>query len=104
MLKPPIKIDGADVIAYIILNQKHQKSGKTSHYINDALVTEFSGLAICKYADSEEFYLFYCNESWECITDTYHETVESAIDQAEFEFITSKSDWIFCNDEQTISK
>jgi hypothetical protein len=31
-------------------------------------------------------YLFYCDDDWRCLTDTYHEGMEHAVAQAEFEF------------------
>jgi hypothetical protein len=31
-------------------------------------------------------YLFYCDPSWNVITDTWHQDVAAAIDQANFEF------------------
>ena len=65
MVNPPSEIDQASVVAYIILEQKHQNTGNTSHIVKGELLTEFNGLAICKYSDSKEHYLFYCNDSWE---------------------------------------
>ena len=31
-------------------------------------------------------YLFYCDVAWNSVTDTYHDSMESAVEQAEFEF------------------
>jgi hypothetical protein len=31
-------------------------------------------------------YLFYCDDVWKTMTDIYHEDLEQAIAQAEFEF------------------
>jgi hypothetical protein len=49
-------------------------------------VGEFAGLAIAKYPNDSGFYLFYCDAEWAVITDTYHDSVERAVHQAEFEF------------------
>lgn len=45
-----------------------------------------AGLAVCRYEDGGGFYLFYCDGEWNVVTDTYHESVEGAKNQAEFEY------------------
>jgi hypothetical protein len=50
-------------------------------------VKEFAALAIARYdSESRGVYLFYCDPSWNVITDTWHEDVAAGIDQATFEF------------------
>lgn len=43
-------------------------------------------LAIARYDNSSDIYLFYCDEQWEVVADTCHASVQEAIAQAEFEF------------------
>jgi hypothetical protein len=38
-------------------------------------------------------YLFYFDANGNCLTDTWHETVERAKAQAQFEFETDEGDW-----------
>jgi hypothetical protein len=45
-----------------------------------------AGLAICQYSGDSAYYLFGCDEEWRPITDTWHQTVEQAKEQAEFEY------------------
>lgn len=45
-----------------------------------------SRLAACRYKDQPGVYLFYCDEGWTVVTDTFHGTVEGATDQARHEF------------------
>ena len=52
-------------------------TGNTTHYDGD------SG-----------FYLFYLDKSGKEQTDTYHESIEGAFKQAEFEFGVKKEYWI----------
>jgi hypothetical protein len=61
--------------------------------VGGELARDFYGLAICKYENGGGYYLFYCNEDWETITDTWHETMEDAMEQAEFEYTNTKTDW-----------
>ena len=92
--KIPTKIGGANLICYVILDSRHIKTGNTEHWVGGQILEEVYGLAICKYDNDTGYYLFYCNRNWETITDTFHDTVEDAKDQAEFEFSNTVSTWI----------
>jgi hypothetical protein len=85
MIKPPPLIDGATILRFADVSDS-LVTGATRHVVNGDEVTEFAALAIAQYPSDSGFYLFYCNENWEAMTDTYHETLEAAIEQAEFEF------------------
>ena len=54
-----------------------------------------AGLAICQYAGEEAFYLFGCDADWQSVTDTWHETLNDAQDQAEFEYEGVNRTWVF---------
>jgi hypothetical protein len=43
------------------------------------------GLAICQ-SKIGGFYLFSCNADWKVLADTWHESIDDAIDQAEYEY------------------
>lgn len=45
------------------------------------------------------FYLFSLDEAEEWVTDTWHESVDDAFDQAEFEFGLVRSDWAAADDD-----
>ena len=60
-------------------------TGRTRHVVARVEVGGFAGLAI-EYPNDRGFYLFYCDGEWGVVTDTYHDSVENAVDQAEFEF------------------
>ena len=50
-------------------------------------VSDVAGVAIARYdEDPTGVYLFYCDQSWDVITDTRHENLASAVEQANFEF------------------
>jgi hypothetical protein len=49
-------------------------------------VHDFAALALAKYDADPGVYLLYCDKDWNVVTDTYHDDIESAIAQAEFEF------------------
>ena len=52
-----------------------------------------AGLAICRYPGDTGYYLFYCDSEWEPITDTWHQSLEDAEHQAEFEYQGAAQTW-----------
>lgn len=68
-------------------------TGKTRHYVGGKLVEDIDKLQIAYYPENAGFYLFYLNEGGEIITDTFHDTIEDAQDQAFYEFTTSQEEW-----------
>lgn len=54
-----------------------------------------AGLAICRYPDQAGFHWFGCDAEWQNVTDTRHETLETAQQQAEFEYEGVGGTWIF---------
>jgi hypothetical protein len=86
MNRPPEFLDGARVVQFAPLKQA-QPTGKTRHIVNGTQVSGFAAIAVAQYdEDSGGAYLFYCDESWNVVTDTWHEDVLSAVKQANFEF------------------
>lgn len=85
MTRRPTLIDGAKILRFADVSDS-LGTGGTRHVVQGDEVTEFASLAIAQYPTDPGFYLFYCDENWDAITDTYHETLDEAIEQAEFEF------------------
>ena len=86
MAQPPEFLDGARVLQFASLGQA-QPSGKTKHVVDGVVVSRFASVAIAKYdGGSEGVYLFYCDDYWNVVTDTFHDDVVSAVQQAHFEF------------------
>lgn len=50
-------------------------------------------LQIWQLESEESFYLYYLNSADEFLTDTWHQDIQSAIHQAEFEFGVGADDW-----------
>ncbi len=55
---------------------------------------EINLLAICKCSAQAGFYLFGCNNGWQTYTDTWHEDIEDAKEQATFKFNANSKAWI----------
>jgi hypothetical protein len=82
---PPTTIDGAVVQKYVWLGHR-EPTGNTRHFVGGEQVVTFAALAIASYEGDEGIYLFYCDEQWETVTDTFHLSVDDALHQAEVEF------------------
>ena len=54
----------------------------------------FAGLAIIEEESSSGYLLLYLDESGDSVADTWHETLEDAIDQAEHEYEGVTSKWV----------
>jgi hypothetical protein len=89
----PRTIGDAQVIAYTIIDARHRATGNTLHTVRGAAFGPAAGLAICRYPGEDGFYLFYCDSAWEPVTDTWHETLDDAEQQAEFEYESTQRTW-----------
>ncbi len=85
MPPPPKQLDGADVLLWASL-EGATPTGRTAHYRDGQLQEPAQALAICRYGQDAGWYLFYCDEAWYVRNDTYHDSVEAAKEQAEFEY------------------
>ena len=93
MLTIPETLDGAVVLYYAVIDQRHTPTGNTRHTVAGEPLGTASRLAICRY-DEGSFYLFYCDENWNVRTDTYHTTLQDSMAQAEFEYAGVTSTWV----------
>lgn len=83
--KPPERIDGAKVLQVATLEDS-TATGRTRHVVAGRDVTTFATLVLAQYDHDSGINLFYCDENWNPVTDTYHDDLEHAVAQAEFEF------------------
>lgn len=90
----PNSIGGAKVIMFTPIDEQHQFTGKPQHIVSGKLMSKISGLVICQYENDTSFYMFGCDKNWKSITDTWHESIEDAIHQANFEYAGTKDTWI----------
>ena len=94
MMKTVPKIlDGAKVVIYTPIDERHRPTGNCNQIVAGVLQGPASGLAICQYEGEDSFYLFGCDEDWNSVTDTWHESVEDAKAQAEFEYEGVNTTW-----------
>lgn len=89
----PDMIGGAKTLLYTDIDYRHEKKDNTKHFIGGQQVNDISCLAICKYQNESGYYLFGCNSEWTTITDTNHNNIEDAKEQAEFEYKNTSKTW-----------
>jgi hypothetical protein len=93
MNPPPESVGHARVLLYTTIDARHHPTGATQHIVDGIVVGPAAALAICRYEDEPGVYLFGCTSDWQVVTDTWHETVEDARDQAEFEYTGVSDTW-----------
>ena len=89
----PQTIDSANVLAWAAIDDGVQATGNTIHRRGGEVLNPASKLAICRYEEENSYYLFYCDENWEVITDTWHQSMDDAKSQAEFEYLGITNQW-----------
>ena len=81
------------VIKQVKLQGHHQATGRTHHYLGDVEMTQAAILQIAQYPNDSGYYLLYCDEESKELTDTYHDSLESAMHQATLEFQVQSTEW-----------
>jgi hypothetical protein len=90
---PPREIGGLEVVLYSPIDERHTPSGACRHVVGGVPWGPAAGLAICRYEGETSFYLFGCDANWSGVTDTWHETLEEAMSQAESEYPGVSQTW-----------
>lgn len=67
--------------------------GKTRHMRNGEPLAAPAALRIVQYASDPGFYLLYLDSGGHELTDTYHDTLDDAMSQAEWEFAVTPGQW-----------
>src|SRR5215467_481015 len=61
---PPKEIDGARLICFAEISNEVAPTGEAMHAKDGEVLGPATALAICRYQDDDQFYLFYCDEVW----------------------------------------
>jgi hypothetical protein len=91
MQPPPPIVGSLPVVCYTPIDWRHEHTGACRHWVDGELVEPAAGLAVCR--DETGYYLFGCDGDWEPVTDTWHETLDDALDQAEAEYRGTQATW-----------
>jgi hypothetical protein len=93
MNHPPRTIDGARLVRWSAIDDRHRPTGSSRQIVAGIVQGAAAGLAICQYEGETAYYLFGCDSEWNPVTDTWHETLDDALKQAEFEYEGVSSTW-----------
>jgi hypothetical protein len=78
---------------FVVSLSGHASTGRTTHRRDGRILPNPSSLTISKVDTSAGFFLFYYDDRGDVLTDTYHDTIEGAFEQANFEFGIVDRDW-----------
>jgi hypothetical protein len=94
-MKPcPGIVGRARVICYSPIDERHRFTGGCKQVVAGQLMGAMTGLAICQYDGEDAFYLFGCDADWQSVTDTWHQSLDDAKQQAEYEYEGISKTWI----------
>ena len=93
MKRPPRAINDLPVLFFTPIDWRHTPTDATIHTVAGEPFGPAAGLAICQDPTSSAVYLLYCDDNWEPVTDTWHENVQDAKEQAEFEYSGTQESW-----------
>ena len=85
------------VICYSPLDERHTFTGGCRQIVAGQLLGPMAGLVICRQPEDGGFYLFGCDDDWSIACDTWHETLNDALQQAEFEYVGVALTWTYLN-------
>jgi hypothetical protein len=91
----PNIVGGAKVVLFTPIDERHRYTVNTKNIVAGVSVGPVSGLAIGQYPGENAFYLFACDEQWQSVTDSWHQTLEGAQSQAEFEYEGVSKTWVY---------
>ena len=89
------KLDPA-IVKKVTLGPHHVQTGRVRHYAG-SLLGPPSSLSIVRYGPDEYNLVRFDGEGRE-MTDTFHETVDDAVEQARLEFLIRPDEWADTND------
>lgn len=101
-MKPPDELDGEKVLRYASIDDDVRPTGATKHSYGDVVdgeivagepLGQFAALAI-QGDDDAGYFLLYLDADGSSVTDTWHETLDDALGQAEFEYEGITAKWV----------
>lgn len=81
------------ILKKVELKEKHKRTGKTRHYRKSEILSSPKYLYIVQYEEDEGYYLLHIDGEGNELTDTFHETLNDAFEQAKWEFNIFEAEW-----------
>lgn len=80
-------------LRHVRLGPQHRPTGKTRHYLGTSELPPPAELRIVQYTEDPGYYLLYFDNQGAELTDTYHDSLAEAMQQAEWEFGVRPEEW-----------
>jgi uncharacterized membrane protein len=74
-------------ISWVPIEFQSNRTNNTRQIVAGKTIGAVSALAICQSAEIQGFYLLGCDDIWSRVTDTWHQSLKEAQEQAEFEYV-----------------
>ena len=81
------------LIKHVTLGSQHTPTGNTRHWIGGEQMPLPASLEISQYPGDTAFYLRYLDAVGREMTDSWHQSLEDVMHQAEFEFGVKSTEW-----------
>jgi hypothetical protein len=81
--------------AHVSLRPEHFATGRTRHMVRGTEMPHPAQLRIVQFQGDDGYYLLYCTEAGDELSDTYHNRFDHALAQAEWEFGVTPAEWTF---------
>jgi hypothetical protein len=81
------------VLYRVKLGAQHRPTGFTRHIVHGEPMEAPTHLRISQFPGEKEVYLFYCDDTGLELSDTLHDTVALAMEQADLEFCVRPDEW-----------
>ncbi len=81
------------VIQQVILGEQNKSTGKTRHVVSGSDMPLPAMLRIVRFPNDQGYYLLYLDKAGRELTDTYHDTLADAVDQARWEYEVQPEQW-----------
>ena len=81
------------VVFEVTLSERHRPTGDTEHFVGGVPMPPPARLRITQHDGEAGCSLLYLDEAGTEITDTWHQSLDDAMDQATFEFGVDPSEW-----------
>jgi len=91
MKDPPKDWGNCELLRWSLIDERHRPTGNCVQIVRCEVQGPAAGLAIC--VDKSGYFLFGCDSAWHVVTDTWHQTLEEAMNQAESEYEGISATW-----------
>ncbi len=81
------------IVQQVILSEQNQPTGKTRHVVFGTDMPSPVILRIVRFPGDQGYYLLYLDKTGRELTDTYHDSLAGAVDQARWEYEVQPEQW-----------